>query len=213
MTGRGERGASVKNLIMFDYDGTIVDSLQVFCDACVTVFRRNGLPQFATCERALAFLDGNWFEELAAAGVPSQVINELEDAFSAFASEGTPRPFRGMPELIERLARRNTVVIVTSSRGDDVKRVVAEHNLVGIAEVLGADTATSKLLKIRMAREHHGSGLKPWYVGDTVGDILEAKAAGVGSIGVGWGWQRAEKLQEAGPDFIAYSPDDLLVLE
>jgi phosphoglycolate phosphatase len=203
----------VDNLIMFDYDGTIVDSLQVFCDACVAVFQNNGFPEFATCERALAFLDGNWFAELAAAGVSPPVIDELEDAFSALASAGTPRPFQGMPELIERLGRRNTVVIVTSSRGHDVKRVVAEHNLNGIAEVLGADTATSKLVKIHMAREHHGSGLKPWYVGDTVGDILEAKAAGVGSIGVGWGWQGAEKLRQAAPDFIAYSPDDLLVLE
>jgi phosphoglycolate phosphatase len=203
----------VDNLIMFDYDGTIVDSLHVFCDACVTVFARNGYPQYATCERALAFLDGNWFEELAAAGLSSQVIDELEDEFSALASAGIPRPFEGMPELIERLARRNAVVIITSSRGDDVNRVLAEHHLCGIAEVLGADTATSKLVKIRMARERHGSELKPWYVGDTVGDIVEARAAGVGSIGVGWGWQGAEKLRAAEPDLMAYAPDDLLVLE
>ena len=198
---------------MFDYDGTIVDSLHVFCDACVTVFARNGYPQYATCERALAFLDGNWFEALAAAGLSPQVIDELEDEFSAQASEGVPRPFEGMPELIERLARRNAVVVITSSRGDDVKRIIAEHRLQGISEVLGADTATSKLVKIRMARERHGSELKPWYVGDTVGDIVEAKAAGVSSIGVGWGWQGAEKLRAAEPDLMAYSPGDLLVLE
>jgi phosphoglycolate phosphatase len=203
----------VDNLIMFDYDGTIVDSLHVFCDACVAVFERNGYTQYATCERALAFLDGNWFEALAAAGLSSQVIDELEDEFSALASAGTPRPFEGMPELIERLARRNAVVVITSSRSDDVNRVVAEHHLSGIAEVLGADTATSKLVKIRMAREHHGSHLKPWYVGDTVGDIVEAKAAGVGSIGVGWGWQGAEKLVKAEPSLMAYSPNDLLILE
>jgi phosphoglycolate phosphatase len=94
-----------------------------------------------------------------------------------------------------------------------VKRVVAEHRLQGISEVLGADTATSKLAKINMARERYGTGLTPWYVGDTVGDIVEAKAAGVGSIGVGWGWQGAEKLRAAEPDLMAYSPGDLLVLE
>jgi phosphoglycolate phosphatase len=203
----------VDNLIMFDYDGTIVDSLRVFCDASVAVFARNGYAQYATCERALAFLDGNWFEGLAAAGLSPEVIDELEDEFSALASEDAPRPFEGMPELIERLARRNAVVVITSSRSDDVRHVVAEHRLQGISEVLGADTATSKLVKIRMARERHGNGLKPWYVGDTVGDIVEAKAAGVGSIGVGWGWQGAEKLRAAEPDLMAYSPDDLLVLE
>ena len=198
---------------MFDYDGTIVDSLRVFCDSCVAVFERNGYSEYATCERALAFLDGNWFEELAAAGLSARVIDELEDEFSALASAQTPRPFEGIPELLERLARRNAVVVITSSRSDDVNRVVAEYDLRGIAEVLGADTATSKLVKISMVRQRHGSALKPWYVGDTVGDILEAKAAGVGSIGVGWGWQGAEKLRAAEPDLMAYSPDDLLVLE
>ena len=198
---------------MFDYDGTIVDSLHVFCDACVAVFERNGYAQYASCERALAFLDGNWFEELAAAGLSPRVIDELEGEFAVLASEGIPQPFEGMPELIERLARRNAVVVITSSRGEDVKRVVAEHRLMGISEVLGADTATSKLVKIRMARERYGNGLQPWYVGDTVGDIVEAKAAGVGSIGVGWGWQGAEKLRAAKPDVMAYAPDDLLVLE
>jgi phosphoglycolate phosphatase len=205
----------VSNLIMLDYDGTIVDTLAAFCDACATTFRRRGFPQLATCERAVALLDDNWFEALAAAGVPQDVTDELEDAFSASAlsdAPDAPLPFAGMPQLIERLARRNTIVVVTSSRSRDVEDVLARHNVGGIAEVLGSDADTSKLRKIQMAREHHGGGLNPWYVGDTVGDILEAKAAGVGAAGVAWGWQHVEKLRAASPDFIAYSPEDLLVL-
>ena len=204
------------NLIMFDYDGTIVDSLAVFCESCVTTFRRRGFPQFATCERAVAFMDGNWFAALAAAGVPADVVDEIEDVFADLADPDAadpPAPFAGMAALLERLARRNTLVIVTSSRSYTVERVLARHGISGVAEVLGADTETSKLRKIDLARAHHGHQLKPWYVGDTVGDILEAKAAGVGSVGVAWGWQHVDKLRAASPDLIAYSPDDLLVLE
>lgn len=203
-------------LIMFDYDGTIVDSQAAFCDACVSTFRRRGFPELATCERAIALLDENWFEALASAGVPPDVVEELEDAFSSSASidsSGAPAPFEGMPGLIERLAWRNTVVIVTSSRSPDVERVLAHHRVSGIAEVLGSDVETSKLLKIKAARERHGEGLDPWYVGDTVGDILEARAAGVRSVAVAWGWQDVEKLRAASPDLIACSPEDLLLLE
>ena len=150
--------------------------------------------------------------ELARAIGPLAALT-LEDEIAALDEIQESFPRERIPELIERLARRNAVVVITSSRGEDVKRVVAEHRLMGISEVLGADTATSKLVKIRMARERYGNGLQPWYVGDTVGDIVEAKAAGVGSIGVGWGWQGAEKLRAAKPDVMAYAPDDLLVLE
>jgi phosphoglycolate phosphatase-like HAD superfamily hydrolase len=94
-----------------------------------------------------------------------------------------------------------------------VEGVLARHGVGGIAEVIGSDTETSKVRKIALAREHHGDGLKPWYVGDTVGDILEAKAAGVGSVGVAWGWQAVEKLRAASPAFITYTLEDLLLLE
>ncbi len=118
-----------------------------------------------------------------------------------------------MGELLGRLSRRNTLVIITASRANTVERALARHGISGVAEVLGADTATSKVRRIDLARAHHGRHLKPWYIGDTVGDILEAKAAGVGSVGVAWGWQSVDKLRAAEPDFIAYSPNDLLVLE
>ena len=39
-----------------------------------------------------------------------------------------------------------------------------------------------------------GEGLDSWYVGDTVGDIVEGKESGVGTIAVTWGWQRLEAL-------------------
>lgn len=199
---------------MLDYDGTIVDSLGVFCDACISVFRRRGFPRLATCEQATALLEDNWFAALAAAGVPQEVTDELEDAFAASAwAENAPSPFAGMPGVIERLAKRNTIVVVTSVRKPDVEGVLARHHVAGIAEIIGSDTEPSKVRKIQMARERHGDGLKPWYVGDTVGDIVEAREAGVASVGVAWGWGGADRLRAAAPDLIVYRPDDLLVLE
>jgi phosphoglycolate phosphatase len=204
------------NLIMLDYDGTIVDSLGVFCQACVSTFRHRGFPQFATCERAVAFMDDNWFAALAAAGVPDDVVVEMEDVFADLADPDAavpPVPFEGMAKVLERLARRNTLVVITSSRARTVERMFARRGIGGIAGVLGADTDASKLRKIARARAHYDGRLRPWYVGDTVGDILEARAAGVRSVGVAWGWQHVDKLLAASPDLIAYRPEDLLALE
>ena len=199
---------------MLDYDGTIVDSLAVFCDACVRVFARRGFPHLATCERATALLDDNWFEAQAAAGIPQPVTDELEEEFAASAwGDDAPSPFPGMRRVIERLARHNVVVVVTSVRKADVEGVLARHGVTGISEVLGSDTETSKVRKIGTARTHHGSSREAWYVGDTVGDIVEARHAGVKSVAVTWGWGREDRLRAAFPDLVASTPEDLLALE
>ncbi len=201
-------------LIMLDYDGTIVDSLAVFCDACVRVFSRRGFPHLATCEQATALLESNWFEALASAGIPQDVADELEEEFAASAwSDDAPSPFGGMPGVIERLARQNVVVVVTSVRKPDVEGVLARHHVEGVREVLGSDTEPSKVRKIEQARAHHGRELEAWYVGDTVGDIAEARQAGVRSIAVTWGWGDRERLLAAQPDIVAETPEDLLALE
>ena len=57
-----------------------------------------------------------------------------------------------------------------------------------------------------------GAEPEQWYVGDTVADIVEGKAAGVRTIAVGWGWHDAERLLGASPDYLAQTPADLLEL-
>jgi len=49
-------------------------------------------------------------------------------------------------------------------------------------------------------------------VGDTVGDVLEARAAGVGTVGVAWGWHGVERLRRVKPDRMVHAPSDLLDL-
>ena len=198
---------------MFDYDGVIVDSLEVFGNAAVEAFRAADLPQYATVESVLAFHDQNWFAALAAVGVPEATAQEIEDAI-ARRCEGSPdlRPFPGIPEVIATLAADNTLLIITSSRKRVVERFLLAYDIVGITQVIGSDSETSKTAKINLIEAEYGPGLDYWYVGDTVGDIVEGKAAGVHTIAVGWGWHGPERLLEAGPDGMAHSPVDLLNL-
>jgi phosphoglycolate phosphatase len=49
-----------------------------------------------------------------------------------------------------------------------------------------------------------------FYIGDTVGDIKEARAAGVWTVAVTWGWHSRERLLAARPDFLVDTPEELL---
>ena len=52
-----------------------------------------------------------------------------------------------------------------------------------------------------------------YYVGDTTGDIREAKTAGVRTVAVAWGWHSRERLLAAQPEFVVDKPEDLLAVE
>jgi phosphoglycolate phosphatase len=194
---------------MFDFDGVIVDSLEDQSRACTTILRAHGMPHLATHEQFLAFTEVNWFAALSDAGVPEHTRAALEDAFAA-----TPSPplFDGVAPMLEELSRSNAVVVISSSRTSVVERVLAEHGVSGPSEVLGGDDEQSKVRKIRRTRARHGHALPAWYVGDTVGDIIEARAAGVGTVGAAWGWHGEERLRRVDPDHMALTPTDLLQL-
>ncbi len=79
-----------------------------------------------------------------------------------------------------------------------------------MAEVAGAETARSKVEKIHALLARFPGQEVYWYVGDTAGDIREAREAGVTPLGVAWGWHEPEMLVEAGAERIAASPAELL---
>ena len=196
-------------LIMFDFDGVIADSLDGQCLACVETLRARGFAGLATRAQFLDFTEANWFSALAAAGVPEDVVEELEDAFGAVPS---PELFPEMAAVIERLAAAHPVVVITSSRTSVVEGILAENGVRGVVDVIGGEQEASKTRKIRDARRRFGEALPAWYVCDTVGDILEAREAGVGTVGVAWGWHGEERLRRVRPDRMAHAPSDLLEL-
>ena len=67
--------------------------------------------------------------------------------------------------------------------------------------------------KIRQALAKYGTAKEDaWFIGDTTGDIREAKAVGIKTIAVTWGWHSREKLAAVEPDYLIDRPEELLVL-
>jgi phosphoglycolate phosphatase len=198
-----------EKIVMFDFDGVIADSWCAQKGAFVDALRSCGLHEIATSATFRDLLDANWFEALLEAGVPEEVVLEIEQGFGAGP---TPELFPGMAEVIERLAEAHPVVVITSSDTSDVERILQERQVRGVVEVIGGDVEPSKTRKIRSVRRRFGEHREAWYVCDTTGDVAEAKAAGACTVGASWGWHGEERLLLAGPDRMARRPSDLLDL-
>jgi phosphoglycolate phosphatase len=81
-----------------------------------------------------------------------------------------------------------------------------------VAEVAGAEAARSKVEKIHALLARFPGQEVYWYVGDTAGDIREAREAGVTPLGVAWGWHEPQLLVEAGAERVAAAPAELLTI-
>jgi phosphoglycolate phosphatase len=203
-----------RELVMFDYDGVIVDSLDVFSAAFIDACAAAGVPGFTTPDDLLAVMEDNFYAGMRARGVDDErvadVLHRLGDAL--IRARHWLKPFPLIPQVLEDLGETRTVVVVTSSPADVVEGWFRSHGITGVAEVVGAETARSKVEKIHTLMARFPGQAVYWFVGDTAGDIREAREAGVTPLGVSWGWHEPEMLSAAGAERVAFSPAELLTI-
>ena len=199
---------------MLDHDGVVVDSCEIFTTSFVEACRRVGLPQIATTEDVLALFDVNVYESLRAAGADDAQIREAVSRSAGALRLAMPalRPFPLMLEVLADLAEARHLVIVSSNAGDVVELFLKRHGLAGVAEVAGAEAGRSKVAKIEALIARFPGQASYWFVGDTAGDMREARLAGATPLGVAWGWHGREQLEKAGAERIAETPADLLAI-
>ena len=203
-----------RELVMFDFDGVIVDSLDVFGAAFLDACAVTGVEGFTRTDDLLAVMESNFFTGMRARGVDdervAEVLHRVGDAL--VRARHWLKPFPLVPDVLEDLADTRTVVIVTSSPEEVVAGWLRTHQVHGVAEVAGAESARSKVEKIHALMARFPGQEVYWYVGDTAGDIREAREAGVTPLGVAWGWHEPEMLLEAGAERIVASPAELLAI-
>ena len=199
---------------MLDHDGVVVDSCEIFTTSFVEACRRVGLPQIATTEDVLALFEGNVYESLRAAGADDAQIREAVSRSAGALRLAMPalRPFPLMLEVLADLAEARHLVIVSSNASDVVELFLKRHGLAGVAEVAGAEAGRSKVAKIEALIARFPGQASYWFVGDTAGDMREARLAGATPLGVAWGWHGREQLEKAGAERIAETPADLLAI-
>ncbi len=135
-----------RELVMFDFDGVIVDSLDVFSTAFIDACTRAGVPGFTTPDDLLAVMEDNFYAGMRARGVDdarvAEVMHRLGDAL--IRARHWLKPFPLVPQVLEDLADARTVVIVTSSPAEVVEGWLRTQGVHGVAEVAGAESGTQQ---------------------------------------------------------------------
>ena len=201
-----------RNLFLFDFDGVLADSLDLYSEAVARCLLRIGTPIVKNREDYLALFEGNFYESMAAKGVDLV-------AFAGAAKEILPgidydamKPFDGLIPILEALQKDHLLAVISSNGSRTIRRMLERFGFDPyFQEVFGSDFLFSKKDKIAHALSKYGIDReRTFYIGDTTGDILEAREAGVRTVAVTWGWHSRERLAAAHPDFLVETPEDLL---
>jgi phosphoglycolate phosphatase len=127
---------------------------------------------------------------------------------------GSIKPFAGLGPVLEALKQDHLLAVVSSNGYRTIRAMLVRFGFDAcFQDIFGSDFRFSKREKIDHAVAKYGVAREEaFYIGDTVGDILEARAAGVRSVAVTWGWHSRERLAAVHPDFLVDTPEGLLTI-
>ncbi len=203
----------MNKIIIFDYDGVIVDSLNIYEKAVISTFQKNGCTQMNSRESFLKLFDNNFFESAIRVGIPREkipaILKELEMNLQPLQTK--LKLFDGIREVLAQLEKKAKIYIVTSNLTDIVKSHLNSQNITAFEDIIGADREVSKIKKLETIKSKYPNS-EYFYVGDTKGDMVEGKLAGVKTIAVTWGWHDKKRLEEGSPDFVVEKPSEILSL-
>jgi len=203
-----------QKLLLFDFDGVLVDSLDVYEAVVRQCLEAIGQPIVQTRADYLTLYQDNFYGEIARRGVDlSAFLAELA-RIRPHIDTSLLKPLPAMAPVLLTLAERHRLMLISSNSTEVIQVLLAR---MGVSQcfdaVLGADFLLDKTEKI--IHVQHSSGFAKediYYVGDTAGDIREARRAGIRSVAVTWGWHDRAALEAVAPDFLIDSPQALLNL-
>jgi phosphoglycolate phosphatase len=201
-----------RKLFLFDFDGVLADSLDLYAEAVARCLERIGTPIVKNREDYLALFEGNFYESMAARGVDLAAFAQAAKEILPGIDYGAMKPFDGLIPVLDALQKDHLLAVISSNGSRTIRRMLERFGFDPyFEEVLGSDFLFSKKDKIDYALAKYGiPPERTFYIGDTTGDIVEARAAGVRTVAVTWGWHSRERLVAAHPDFLVETPEDLL---
>ena len=201
--------------VIFDLDGTILDTLDDLADAANAALASQGYPQ-RTRDEVRMFV-GNGIRKLIERATPDGVTEEeivrTHEAFTAYYSahcKDKTKPYDGIPELVAALKDKGIRSAVVSNKADyAVKKLCEEYfgdlfeisigEREGIRKKPAPDTVFEVMRVLGAAPE------ETVYIGDSDVDVLTAKNSGIDCIGVSYGFRGREFLESHGAQVIADS--------
>lgn len=201
--------------ILFDLDGTLLNTLEDLTDATNAALRHFGCPE-RSMEEVRNFV-GNGAERLIRLALPgkdndpevSEVLSWYKDFYAAHSQIKT-RPYDGILEALQAVKEAFPVAVV-SNKPDNATKILCKQYF-GDVFALGESSRCPRKPAPDMVRQAMAAigADRCIYVGDSEVDVLTAKNAGVPCLSVLWGFRDRDTLLEAGAEHFCETPADLL---
>ena len=206
--------------VIFDLDGTILDTLDDLADSVNFALQKHGLPVRENKE-IRSFL-GNGMVNLVklSAGDKAEdiagILADFKEYYAKHSADKT-KPYDGVLETISALKEQGVKTAVLSNKGDFAVQPLVKRYFGGLIErAQGENEAAGVLRKpnpdgvYKIMKELGVTEKETVFVGDSEVDILTAKNAGVDCVAVTWGFRDEKDLIENGAEKLISKPSELL---
>ncbi len=214
----------MKRVVIFDLDGTLLNTIGDLAHSCNTVLTRHSLPTYTYDE--YRWFVGNGVMRLVERAIPEDLRTEERVAalraefveyYQANIAQYTT-PYEGVTELLESLQEEGIALAVASNKYQEgTRKLVAHyfptiHFVAVVGQRAGVPLKPDPQIIFDIEQESGYTAEEILYVGDSGIDMETATAAGVESVGVAWGFRSIEELQKSGADHIVHTPAEILQL-
>ncbi len=211
-------------LVIFDLDGTLLNTIGDLAACCDLALQKHNLPTHSF-EEYESFV-GNGILRLVERAIPedlrtAEMIDAVRKDFVAIYTENIAThtvPYNDIIKLLKALKGKDLTLAVASNKFQAGTEKLISHYFgdIRFAAVLGQrpdiPLKPNPYIVREIIQRTSFTPDKILYVGDSGIDMQTAKAAGVESVGVTWGFRSREELEECGADHIVDSAMDILAL-
>jgi len=198
--------------VLFDWDGTLIDSYHADTSAYLGMFKEMGIAW--GIEELEKNYSPNWYQVYRAARLPKKKWPEADRLWRSYYSHYRPKLISGARGVLAKLRQRHRLGLVTSGDRDRVTQQLLQFRLVRhfAAWVCSGDTLRKKphpeplRLALRQMELDPGACV---YVGDAPQDVEMARRAGVRAIGVLGPFPTEKRLRAARPECLLRSIEEL----
>ena len=212
----------MKKLVIFDLDGTLLDTIADLAAATNHALQKNGFPMHDV--ETLRTFVGNGIGKLLERALPEEgrTADNVERLRSDFVpyydghNADLSQPYPGVAELLSRLQQKGTMLAVASNKyqAATVKLVAHYFPNIHFVSVLGQREGVPVKPHPGIVHDIMASaGVtadEVLYVGDSGVDMQTARNADVESVGVTWGFRSIEELLENGASHTVHKAEDIL---
>lgn len=209
-------------LVIFDLDGTLIDTIADLGNACNHALKMCDCPERRMEEYNM--LVGRGIYNLFRGALPEgkktdEMVMKMKDFFIPYYDRhkcDLTRPYDGIMDVLDRLTENGTALAVASNKYQDGTEKLVRHffGKYSFVKILGQRDGQPikpdpEIVYEAMAAAGTADKGKVIYVGDSDVDMLTGRNAGVRTVGVTWGFRTREELESCSPWRIATDAEDL----